>query len=142
MMKRVFIGGVMQGSVQGKGIVSQDYRHRIRAALLDRWPELDVIDPFALHPNSVEYGDDGAAETLFGMIDLAASSDLVIAYVPVASMGTAMEMYAAYQHDVPVISISALAENWVVRVLSDRVFPDLDTFLDCVRTAESLEMLG
>jgi hypothetical protein len=141
-MKRVFIGGVMQGSIQGKGILSQDYRAQIREVLLERWPELEVVDPFSLHPNSVDYGDDGAKKTLFAMIDLAKDSDLVIAYVPVASMGTAMEMYAAYQHNVPVISISPLAENWVVRALSRTVFPDMDSFLESVRQADSLEMVG
>ena len=138
-MKRVFIGGVMQGSKQGKGIVSQDYRQQIRDALLARWPDLEVIDPFALHPNSGDYDQDGAEETLFAMVDQAKGSDLVIAYVPVASMGTAMEMYAAYQHDVPVISISPLSENWVVRVLSRRVFPDLTSFFESLSLAPSFE---
>jgi hypothetical protein len=134
---RVFIAGVMQASKLGKGIVDQSYRSEIRGALLARWPDLTVLDPFELHPTSVEYQDPAAAETLFRMIDLASSSDLMIAYAPVASMGTAIEMYAAYQRGVPVLTISPMKDNWVVRALSRRVFPDLSSFLVSLAGADS-----
>jgi hypothetical protein len=134
---RVFIAGVMQASSLSKGVVDQRYRAEIRAMLLARWPELDVVDPFELHPNSVEYQDAEARETLFRMIELASSSDLMIAYAPVASMGTALEMYAAYLQKIPVLTISPMADNWVVRGLSRRVFPDLASFSDFVAAAES-----
>ncbi len=134
---RVFIGGVMQASNHGKGIVDQTYRERIREALLAKWPDLEIADPFLLHPNSVDYEDGLAKETLFAMIETAASSDLVIAYAPVASMGTALEMYAAYVRGVPVVTISPMVENWVVKSLSRRVFPDLDAFCAFVGLAET-----
>jgi hypothetical protein len=125
---RVFIAGVMQASLAGKGIVDQSYRNAIGEALLAKWPELDVIDPLVLHPNSVEYDDDAARETLFALVTLASSCDLVIAYVPQASMGTALEMNAAYERGVPVIAISPLRENWVIRAIATRVFGSLDEF--------------
>ncbi|MGC8782217.1 MAG: hypothetical protein ACP5UQ_15255 [Anaerolineae bacterium] len=134
---RIFIGGVMQASNPGKGIVDQSYRQQIAAALEARWPAVEVIDPFRLHPNSVEYDDAAARATLFDMLDRAAASDLVIAYVPTASMGTALEMYVAYRAGVPVITISPLATNWVVMALSRRVFPDLPAFFAALATAES-----
>lgn len=138
---RVFIGGVMQASITGKGIVSQDYRREIAGILQARWPEVVVIDPFQLHPTSVEYNAADARTTLFAMLDLAAGSDLVIAYVPVASMGTALEMYSAYQRGVPVLTISPLSENWVVKSVSRRVFADLASFSAYVADAESADAL-
>jgi hypothetical protein len=134
---RIFIGGVMQGSNEGKSLLDQGYRARIAAALQARWPDVEVIDPFSLHPNSIEYDDVAARETLFAMAELAAGSDMVIAYVPTASMGTALEMYMAYNRGVPVIAISGLATNWVVKALSRRVFPDLESFLAQVKTART-----
>jgi hypothetical protein len=134
---RVFIAGVMQASSLTKGIVDQRYRSEIRLALLARWPELDVVDPFELHPNSVDYQDVEAKSTLLSLLDLAGSSDLVVAYAPVASMGTALEMYAAFVRNVPVVTISPMVDNWVVRALSRRVFPDLTSFSDFVAGAES-----
>ncbi len=126
---RVFLAGVMQASLAGKGIVDQSYRNAIGEALLAKWPELDVIDPLVLHPNSVEYDDEAARETLFALVTLASSCDLVIAYVPQASMGTALEMNAAYEKGVPVIAISPLRENWVIRAVATRVFPDMEAFM-------------
>jgi nucleoside 2-deoxyribosyltransferase len=131
---RVFLAGVMQASLPGKGIVDQSYRNAIGEALLAKWPELDVIDPLVLHPNSVEYDDAAARETLFALVTLASSCDLVIAYVPQASMGTALEMNAAYERGVPVIGISPLRENWVIRAVSTRVFPDLAAFMAHLET--------
>jgi hypothetical protein len=126
----------MQASLPGKGIVDQSYRNAIGAALLAKWPELDVIDPLVLHPNSVEYDDEAARETLFALVTLVSSCDLVIAYVPQASMGTALEMNAAYEARVPVIAISPLRENWVIRALSTRVFADLGAFGDYLAELE------
>ena len=134
---QVFIAGVMQASTLGKGMVDQRYRSEIRSILRARWPELDVVDPFELHPDSVEYEDAEAKKTLFRLLELARASDLLIAYAPIASMGTALEMYAAYLQNIPVLTISPMADNWVIRALSKRVFPDLASFSDFVLAAES-----
>jgi hypothetical protein len=135
---RVFIGGVMQASNLGKELLDQSYRRTIAATLRARWPDVEIIDPQLLHPNSPDYDDEAARDTLFAMAELAAGADVIVAYLPSASMGTALEMYLAYQQGVPVLTISPLAENWVVRVLSTRVFPDLDTFLAYVEHCEEL----
>ena len=71
------------------------------------------------------------------MREHAAASDLLIAYVPTASMGTALEMYVAHARGVPVVTISPLAENWVVRALSRRVYEDLGEFLAALGEAET-----
>lgn len=134
---RVFIGGVMQASNHGKGIVDQGYRNVLADILTARWPGLEVVDPFQLHPNSVEYDDVLAKQTLLELLALAGDSDLLLAYLPVASMGTALEMYSAYQRGVPVITISPLAENWVVRAFSRRVYPDVESFMRAVNASAS-----
>jgi hypothetical protein len=138
---RVFLAGVMQASIPGKGIVDQSYRNAIGEALLAKWPDLDVVDPLVLHPNSVEYDDEAARTTLFALVTLATTCDLVVAYVPQASMGTALEMNAAYQVGIPVIAISPLRENWVIRAVSSRVFPDLDAFLRFIAPLENPSQL-
>ncbi len=134
---RIFIGGVMQASNHGKGIVDQTYRNVLADALAARWPDVEVIDPLRLHPNSVDYGDPQAKQTLLELLALAGGSDLVLAYLPVASMGTALEMYSAHQHGVPVVTISPLAENWVVRAFSRRVYPDVASFMAAVQAVGS-----
>ena len=78
------------------------------------------------------------AEYERAMIAHAAARDLLIAYVPTANMGTALEMYVAHERGVPVVTISPLAENWVVRALSRRVYPNLEGFMRAVQFAGSL----
>jgi len=125
---RVFISGIMQGSrIDGK-IDSQGYRYEIARMLRCHVPEVDVLDPFELHPDSVTYGPEQAKQTLLELFALAGQVDALVAYVPSASMGTAIEMWSAYQSSVPVYTICPLADNWVVRSLSKRVFPDMAAF--------------
>ena len=57
-------------------------------------------------------------------------------------MGTALEMYVAHERGVPVVTISPLAENWVVRALSRRVFLDMEDFMRAVQSAGSPADLG
>ncbi len=130
---RVFIAGVMQGSKKGKGITSQDYRQIIRTAILKEHQEAEVVDPFSLFPDSPEYDHERARQVLLDMAEEAGNADVVVAYLPEASMGTALEMIRAYDKGKPVISISPMAANWVVQALSRHVFPTLDSFLDWVR---------
>jgi nucleoside 2-deoxyribosyltransferase len=125
---RVFIAGIMQGSRLDRFIDDQDYRLAIAQAILERYPEAEIVDPNELHPNGVEYGDELAKVTLFDMAERAAQADLVVAFVPQASMGTAIEMWQAYRAGVPVVTLSPLAANWVVRHLSSVVLPDLTAF--------------
>jgi len=55
--------------------------------------------------------------------------DVVVAFVPEASMGTAIEMWEAHEHGRGiVIAISPLSHNWAVRFCSHIHFPDIDAF--------------
>lgn len=126
---RVFIAGIMQGSRQDNGLDSQSYRARIIQTLTAYLPEVEVTDPWTLHPDSVAYGDQLARQTFLEMTDLAGQADLVIAYLPQASMGTAIEMWTAYHAGKPVIAVTPLAHNWVVKLCARHVLPDLDSLL-------------
>ena len=54
--------------------------------------------------------------------------DMLLAFVPEASMGTAIEMWEAHQHGAAVITISPLKLNWAVRFLSHEIYPTLVEF--------------
>jgi hypothetical protein len=125
---KVFIGGIMQGSRLDRAIDDQDYRRIIAGAIQSRHPQVEVVDPNELHPEGVDYGDELAKATLLEMFELASQADLVVAYAPQASMGTAIEMWQAFQAGAPVVTISSMEANWVVRHLSAVVLPDLDAF--------------
>ena len=129
---RVFIGGVMQGSRQDRYIDDQDYRKLISQALLEYDEGIEISDPNELHPNGVDYDDETAKATLLDMAYLAGQVDLVVVYLPEASMGTSLEMCHAYEAGVPIAAVSPMEANWVVRHLSSVVLPDLNAFRDWV----------
>jgi hypothetical protein len=43
-------------------------------------------------------------------------------------MGTAIEMWEAYQHGAAVITISPLEHNWAVKFLSHELYAGVDVF--------------
>lgn len=125
---RVFIAGIMQGSLPGVEVHGQGYRSTIREIILASHPEAEIIDPWELHPKSPSYDTERGKRTFLELIEEAGKSDIVVAYLSQASMGTAIEMWRAYAKGVPILTISPLAENWVVKFLSTRVFLTWEDF--------------
>jgi hypothetical protein len=125
---RLFIAGIIQGSQSGREIEAQDYRREIAQIVRRHVPAVEVLDPLELYPDSVGYGPEQAKQTLLELAELAGGVDVLVAYVPSASMGTAIEMWNAYRSGSPVYVISPLADNWVVHSLSKCIFPDLAAF--------------
>ena len=125
---KIYIAGIMQGSMKVMGIRRQNYRQVIREAIAGNYPDANILDPFSLFPDSVTFDEERAKKVLFEMTAEAGSSDVVIAYLPEASMGTAMEMIRAFDNGKTIVSISPMAENWVIRSLSSKIFPTLDDF--------------
>lgn len=125
---RVFLSGVIQGSHNGAGVADQGYRRQITAILRAWQPDIDVIDPWAIWPDAVDYDMAKAKTVLLEELALAQRADALIAYLPSASMGSALEMLSAYQAGVPIYTITTLNRNWAVHALSTRVFDSLETF--------------
>jgi uncharacterized protein (DUF849 family) len=125
---RVFIAGVMQGSRIDDKVSDQRYRETVARILRENLKDVEIIDPWALHPNSESYSVERARETFFGMNELAAQADAVVAYLPEASMGTAVEMWQAYSAGAKVYCVSPMTQNWVVKLLATEIFPNLEAF--------------
>jgi nucleoside 2-deoxyribosyltransferase len=135
-MKRVFLAGIIQGSHNDKSIHSQDYREKIITAILSAFPEAEVYNPFDGHEKSIDYDDTKGKETFFQAIEEIKQCDLMVAYLPQASLGTAIEIWECYKLGIPVWTISGMMTNWVVRFCSEKIFDDIDSF------AGHLESLG
>ncbi len=129
---RVFIAGIMQGSRDDTEIEEQNYRREIVQLIRRYVPGVEILDPLELHPDSVTYDSERAKQTLLELAALAGRVDVLVAYVPSASMGTAIEMWHAYQGGARVYAISPMVDNWVVRSLSERVFTNMAAFVEFV----------
>lgn len=138
---RIFLAGIMQGSRQSESLHSQDYRQRLTQLLHQYLPEAEVYDPFANHPTSLHYSDEEGKRVFLGHNELCGQMDVIIAFLPEASMGTAIEMWEAWQNGVAVIAITPLTTNWVVRFLTHRVYSTLEEFENAARNGEVAELI-
>lgn len=133
---RIFLAGIMQGSHRGAKLHGQDYRGRLKDLLAEHLPEADVYDPLSDHADSLEYGEGRGREVFWKHNRMCREVDAVIAFVPEASMGTAIEMWEAYEAGRAVIAISPLAHNWAVVYLSHARYADFDAFALALKAGE------
>ncbi len=138
---RVFLAGIMQGSLQELRIVDQGWREAIKESLARHLPEAEVYCHYEAHPESVDYQCPEIVGTLFDGFRRAAECDLLVAYVPSASMGTAIEMYEAARNGAVVLTISPLVVNWVVLACSNKVFSGMAEFDEFLATGQLSELL-
>ncbi len=124
----VFLAGIIQGSLSEATIHDQDWRTPIKRILAAHHPDAEVYCHYSVHPNSITYDLPEIKETLADGFQRSADCDLLIAYVPSASMGTAIEIYEAARNNAIVLTISPMAPNWVLRAYSDEIFADTEAF--------------
>jgi hypothetical protein len=125
---RFFLAGIMQGSLRDAALHSQSYRAEVARLVAGAFPEAAIYDPLAEHATSLDYDDATGRAVFFHHNALCREVDVVVAFVPEASMGTAIEMWEAHRHGRVVIAISPLAHNWAIKFLSHAVYPDVATF--------------
>jgi len=141
MAHSFFLAGIIQGSKRGLETFNQEYRERIKSILNEAFPGCRIVCPVEDHPDSVRYTDAEAEGTFFANVEKAKQCDALIVYLPEASMGSSIEMWEAHHRGNPVFTITPLASNWVVRILSDRVLPGIGEFEQFVRSGEMERML-
>lgn len=127
-IQSIFLAGIIQGSIVEETIHAQDWRTPISTLLARHIPGATIYCHYSAHPNSITYDGEKIRETFDEGVRRCVESDLTICYLPSASMGTAIEMYEAYRAGKLVVTISPLAANWVVRLYSHVIVPDLAAF--------------
>jgi hypothetical protein len=137
----IFLAGVMQGARLDDQIHEQNYRIEITQALQTRFPGAQITDPWAQNPNSVSYDESQARHTFLSMTAKAGEADLLIAYLPIVSMGTAMEMWQAFLSGTYIIAITPHVHHWAIRFTANEVLPDLESFLALLENGHLEEVL-
>ncbi len=138
---KVFLAGIIQGSLTEPTIHRQDWREPVRESLRRHLPEARVYCHYSRHPNSITYELPEIRRTLREGLDRAAECDLLVAYLPSASMGTAIEMYLASEAGAAVVTISPMSANWVLRAYSDEILPDLEAFEQYCQSGQLRKLL-
>jgi len=138
---KIFLAGIIQGSLSEARIHNQDWRTPIKRVLSEHMPEAQVYCHYSLHPNSITYELPEIRTTLEDGFKQAAECDVLIAYVPSESMGTAIEIHQAARNNAIVLTISPMTPNWVLRAYSHRIFPDVDAFEEFIATGGLDELI-
>jgi len=139
---RFFLAGIMQGSHLGAVLHNQNYRAQLKTLLLEHFAGSEVYDPLADHGQSLGYDDATGRDVFYHHNRMCREVDVVIAVVPEASMGTAIEMWEAHEHGrAVVLTISPLVHNWAIKFCSHAVFSDVEAFEDAVRSGTVLALI-
>ena len=124
-----------------EGTMNQDYRGQMKEAILSADAAATVIEPWDLVGNvckelypegtpwSAMFKDDAHVRMAFGTcVDAAAEADVLISYLPEASMGSAIEIYKARSagKKILVVAPGSMAGNWTVRSYADRIFSSIE----------------
>ncbi len=131
----------MQGSWKKSRIHDQDYRYRLKKILEEALNGVEVYCPFQNHPRSLAYRKEQMQEVFFEHIEKAAQSDVIVAYLPEASMGSAIELWEAFKEKRVILTISPLKENWVIKTLATRNFTSLEEFEAFIRSGRLKELI-
>jgi len=138
---RFFLAGIMQGSLADAALHEQDYRAQLAALVGRHFPAAEIYDPLAAHGDSLNYDPERGREVFFGHNRMCGEVDVLLAFVPEASMGTAIEMWEAHRHGRVVISISPLEHNWAIKFLSHARYADLAEFEQALAAGTIAELL-
>ena len=125
---RFFLAGIMQGSHTELLVHDQQYRQRIKDLVRAHFPEAEVYDPLADHSESIRYDEATGRRVFLRHNAMCREIDVLLAFLPEASMGTAIEKWEAYQHGAAVITISPMQHNWAVKFLSHELYRDVGEF--------------
>jgi len=139
---RVFLCGIIQGSIADFAVHEQSYRTRMRDLVRLYMPEAEMYCPVSLHPKSLHYDDAKAFRVFEESVEAARRSDLLVAYLPEASMGSAIEMWEARRAGVKVVAISSMEHNWVVKYTADLVVKSLEEFERALKDGTIRRLVG
>ena len=139
---RFFLAGIMQGSHTELAVHDQEYRERIKGLIGTHFPEADVYDPRADHSESIGYDEATGRGVFFRHNAMCRDVDVLVAFLPEASMGTAIEMWEGYQHGAAVITISPMTHNWAVKFLSHELYTGVDQFQSALQSGRLAQRIA
>jgi hypothetical protein len=134
---KFFLAGIMQGSHVGEVLHEQNYRDRLKNVIAAHFQNAEIYDPLSDHGESLNYDEETGRDVFYRHNRMCREVDVVVAFVPEASMGTAIEMWETHEHGRGVVvAISPLNRNWAVKYCSHIVYNSLDEFEAAVQNGE------
>lgn len=135
---KYFISGVMQGSSTSettkKTLNDQNYRETLKTILKKYDKSCEIHDPYDkpkeyLKDQEHLFSDNKFITDLFEEILFEMRKcDVIVSYLPQASMGSSIELWEAYKLKKEVYVITEMTQNWVTRICSNQMFESIESF--------------
>jgi hypothetical protein len=129
----------MKGGIINEGLSDQSYRHKLHSLIKNIYPNAEIIGHNELYPEGVERFEQ---EAFFELIKQASECDVIIAFLPMASMGTAIEIWEAYKKQKIILTVSPLNRNWSVKFLSSHIFSNMQSLESFLQKGYLNELLN
>lgn len=135
---KYFISGVMQGSSTGettkKTLNDQNYREIIKSILQKYDENCYIYDPYDKPKEYLEekehlFNDSKFVTELFEeILSNLNECDVIVCYLPQASMGSSIELWEAYKSKKKIYVITQMSQNWVTRICATKIFESIEEF--------------
>ena len=115
-------------------LAPQDYRRAIADVIRQSDPEAIILDPMeVVKERAASLGKsletlENVQETFTEVVELVKDCDVIVSNLPVASMGSAVELWEAHKAKLRIFTISPMKDNWTIRSVTHHNFTDLADF--------------
>ena len=128
----IYVTGILQNS-RSKDLYPQDYRKNIVDAIKETWESAIVQCPIIVGSADNKESLKETVKEFEQQLALLKKANIVVAYIPEPSMGSAIEIYNASLRGKYVVTISPIKTNRVVRMFSHDIYDSIESFLDACK---------
>jgi hypothetical protein len=131
----IYVTGILQGS-KDKAFFPQDYRKKLVEAIKKSWQTTTVYSPTintdVENPESLKE----AVKQFEQQLAILKKANIVVAYIPEAGMGCAIEIYNAAMRGKYVVTITPLKQNRVIRMFSHDIYDSIESFTEACKVGK------
>ena len=124
---KIYISGILRGSRENE-FYPQCYRKRIVDIIQKSWESAVVHCPNIKGAVSDTETLKDTAKEFEQQLSMLKKSNIVVAYIPEASMGCAIEVYNASMRGKYVVTITPMKSNRMIRMFSHEIYDSVDSF--------------
>ncbi len=124
---KIFVSGIVHGSRENE-VYPQCYRKRIVDVIEKSWQNAIISCPSIVHSKSSTETLTETVKAFEQQLSLLKKSDIVVAYIPEASMGAAIEIYNASLRGKYVVTITPLQTSRIIKIFSHDIYDSVDSF--------------
>ena len=124
---KIFVSGIVHGSREND-VYPQCYRKRLVDVIEKSWETAIVSCPSIANSKTSTESLTDTMKAFELQLSSLKKSDIVVAYIPEASMGAAIEIYNASLRGKYVVTITPLQSSRIIKIFSHDIYDSVDSF--------------